>query len=44
MPRWLRLKTYITSDEKLARSVSKYSVLYDMSCTEFKEKLKKELA
>ena len=42
MPPWLRLETYIPSDEKLARSVSKYSVLYDMSCTEFKEKLKKQ--
>ena len=35
--------TSITSDEKLAQSVRNYSVLYDKSCTEFKEKLKKNL-
>jgi len=32
------------SDEKLAESVRKYPVLYDKSCAEFKDKLKKTLA
>ena len=44
MPPWLRLKNSIISDEKLALSVSKYSVLYGKSCTELKKRLKKELA
>ena len=31
-------------DEKSEESVRKYPALYDKSCAEFKEKLKKELA
>ncbi|XP_015763828.1 PREDICTED: uncharacterized protein LOC107342831 [Acropora digitifera] len=34
----------LTSDEKLSESVRKYPVLFDKSCCDFKNKLKKQMA
>ena len=34
----------ITTDEKLAEAVRVYPVLYDKSCSVFKDKMKKKLA